>query len=530
MIPKRTGLGAASVVSAIAGVQLFPYVLWSPEQLAEHGLMVDDAFFYSVLARNFHEFGFLTLDGIMPTNGVQPLWMFLLVICMGLIPGVHEVSALGWLSWTFYLLTCFTFTRYVARQTGPRSTMVVIILALTVFMNPRFQTLTVRGLETPLALFLLALMVVALDRYGERPTPTAWDAFVLGVLGGLAFLARTDLFWVAAVVGVWLVLRQRPNVSHGIAFWAGCSALVLPYLAYNFAVFGSLVPISGQIKIHYSWTFNPTFSDYVRSGEWLGLPVALTQLLPGNAWLHRAVVVVCAYAAFATAVWAFWRKRQDLPIGLMLVGAAIILHAAFMQFVYRVIPAYSAYYFAPEVIFTYLTGAFILTRTERLGRVALTGAALICITVWLKKDFSPSERWKTRVAFAQDVSDIVPEGTAVGAFWPGCFAQFSERSVIPLDGIIGSRYYFENYVRTNRHLDYLFDRGYRHLAIQLPTTLDRFFQTPLRKASWGELGQVLLQSRRDLTVKVLRSRVFGPDGQGWYLLELTRKVQREGPG
>ena len=52
----------------------------------------------------FDRFGFLTLDGEMPTNGVQPLWMAVQILLVKLLPALHEAELLAKTSWLLYLL------------------------------------------------------------------------------------------------------------------------------------------------------------------------------------------------------------------------------------------------------------------------------------------------------------------------------------------------------------------------------------------------------------------------------------------
>ncbi len=100
---KLRTLPTAGLVDLLAGLRLYPFLIWSPQQLTSHGLLRDDAFFYSVIVRNFNALGVVTFDGVMPTNGFQPLWMGLQIILARLLPSVDEVTLLARTSWFCYV-------------------------------------------------------------------------------------------------------------------------------------------------------------------------------------------------------------------------------------------------------------------------------------------------------------------------------------------------------------------------------------------------------------------------------------------
>ena len=71
--------------------------------------------------RNVHDLGFFTLDGTMPTNGFQPLWMLVQMLLHGVAPdGADGVRLLAMSSWLAYVGFAFLATWYVARGTPGR--------------------------------------------------------------------------------------------------------------------------------------------------------------------------------------------------------------------------------------------------------------------------------------------------------------------------------------------------------------------------------------------------------------------------
>jgi hypothetical protein len=564
-LPARWALALG--VPLIAGLQLLHWLRWAPQKLAMHALLLDDAFFYSVLARNYDRFGVLTLDGEMPTNGVQPLWMGLQILLVKLAPGLHEVSLLGYASWVGYLICAFLCVRFLqgldAGAAGRRVGIVwgVLFLGGLLLINVRFQALAVQGLETPLclalvALFLLALRGALLARRGApgeaaRPVPRRW-VIALALIGTLCFFARTDLFWIPLTGGLWLATRRRARRIDLLLYGMLVAVLVVPYLASNYATQGGLMPISGRVKLFYSRSFYDTWSAYWASTEWTALLHAFADPFPLPAAAVLPWTAVLLLGAYAVVFFA-WRPRRRRAAtesatsaaageaALRLLGLALLGHLLFLHLWYRVLEPRSAYYFAPELLWVGLVLAAGLTRLARspahtawswrrlLPPLAAGLAILTAAAAWGGRAWAPDRYWTRRLDLADDIREIAPPGVRVAAFWPGCFAQFSGRLVTPLDGVIGSNAYFQEYVVPGRELDYMLEREIPLLATLLPMWPDSS-TTPARWRTWfhqdlphwTRLGvQRLYERDHELLTRLLSARVVGKEQGGWCLLAVV---------
>ena len=134
-----------ALFTALAGFFLLPYATSSAVGLAVAGRMTDDAYFYSVIARNYVDLGFLTLDGTMPTNGVQPLWMLILISLLSLFPSIDEVLLVSRISWGIYLFSTWMILRFMVRPESRSSCLLAISIGLGILLNPRFLKLVVNG-------------------------------------------------------------------------------------------------------------------------------------------------------------------------------------------------------------------------------------------------------------------------------------------------------------------------------------------------------------------------------------------------
>jgi len=563
-------------VPIVAGIQLVHWLRWAPQKLTIHAILLDDAFFYSVLARNFDRFGFLTLDGEMPTNGVQPLWMLVQIALVKLAPSLSEVSLLAYSSWAFYLLFCFLCVRFLLARGGLGALGGALFFSGALLLNVRFQALVVQGLETPLCLVMIALLLLGLRgavRATEPdggPLSRAW-VIRLAILGALCFFARTDLFWIPLVVGAWLAMKRKARPVDLLIYAGLVAILVVPYLAHNYLTQGGLMPISGRVKMYYSRTFYGAWPAYFASDEWTGMLHAFSDPFP---WLAPWAFVWTPLLFCGALALAFRRRiprgvrppgkalapgarpAAALPemcgssgVALRLLGAALLGHVLCMHLLYRVLEPRSAYYFAPELLWVGLVlatglswparhpGASTVARSRRLlrGVAALAaGAALIVAGLaWSERELVPDRYWTKRLDLADDIRELVPVGERAAAFWPGCFAQFSGRLVTPLDGVVGSNEYFQNCVKERRELDYLLERRRPYLATLLAMWPDSSVSPPRWRTwfhqdlpHWTRVGAKRLYERHDeLQMALLSARVVSEGEGGWCLLAIGR-----GPG
>jgi len=549
-------------VLVIAGLQLQHFLAWHPVRLAGHGLLLDDAYFYSVLARNFHQYGFLTLDGQMPTNGVQPLWMAVQIFLVKLLPAFHEVELLSKTSWLLYLIFSVLMIRLAVGDRGRAGLPAGLFTAGVLLLNVRFQAIAVQGLETPLCLVVLASTWLALRRAnqllgpvpatasipsgeGPKTAPASrlapWRVMLLGLLATLCFLARTDLFWVPLGVGVWLVLRRAVTLRTLGAYGGVVALLAAPYLLYNLTAHGALMPISGQVKMWFSRAFFEGTGQYLRSDEWTAMFHSFSDPFP----LTRHLPIVTTVILFGGAlILSGFRVGENARRSeLRLCGPILAGHVLCMHLLYRVLEPRSAYYFAPELSWVVLViAAALIPRAGRatgrlrrgLGWAAAGVGLYVALAGWSGRTLAVDPYWSKRMTLAEDIGRKVPHGESVGAFWPGLFAQFSGRPVTPLDGVIGSRAYFENYIKQEREIDYILESESPYVAMLVPVapdTLDpkRQWMPWFHKKTphWTRIGaERILERRSELHLTLLAARVVDGDVGGWFLMKIEPREEQ----
>jgi len=507
-------------VAAIAGWQLLPWLQADALSLISAGHVKDDAFFYSVLVDRYAEAGMFTLDGTMSTNGFQPLWMGLLLILRGLVDDLSSFELVRQLSWFSYVLFCATATWFVSQGGSWPALVRSVVLAAFLLLNRSFQDALVEGLEPPLALLVLTLSLLFLAPLTKKLRSAEADsraqlvsACLLGFAGALVFLARTDLFWLTCLLVVWTYWLSGRRPLAAIALGLSAALLVLPYLYWNWSDQGSLVPVSGRVKVFLMDSFLESRTiDYWDTEEWRGLISLFGTWLPKTS---REAMIVLSYGSILAALGVVFgpRGRRELPDAYRVLGVLVCLHCAYMQLVYREVRPYTNYYFAPEAFFVVLAfGAWFATLTPKVGTsVLIAGLMLASQASWGALDMSKRSYWTHRIAISKD-TEKAAKGAPVGSFWPGTLAGVTKLDVTPLDGIIGSNDYFENYVKEGRELDYAFEKGLAYIVVN--GNPKRFLGAKAPKVDrWSTMDSHKLWEHRE-RFKVVKRR--GP----WTLLKV----------
>lgn len=448
--------------------------------LAENGFLYDDSFYAFKIAKSIAEGKGPSFDGVHPTNGFQPLYVFLIAPFYKLFPSdlIAPIYAALALSALLTALTAFLLYRIVGRYTSARTA--AAAAAIWVF-SPVVTRQAANGLETSLALFLFASIVYFyLSRVRPVETPKGKHLAVLGILAGLGVLARVDLVFLALVVALdyLLVLRRRGAPARslsGIFVPLGAAlATYSPWLLYNIIALRSVVQESGVATRYLSLAYAPLFdlgsSQLASSGPTAGFiwghvahSFSVLKLAPpvhaffrgaeklgaevgaGSAALVAANVVGLAVVAlFLYLVIA--RKRELIVRGFgevqfLLVFAGVLI-AAYSLYVFGVF-FFARYYYPVYFILCVYAGLLL---EEGLRRVAsgaaaaraLTGAVLaVYLAAFGFMAYTCASKSYPVYCFyevAKWVDDHTSPDDTIGVFQSGAIGYFSHRRVVNLDG------------------------------------------------------------------------------------------------
>jgi hypothetical protein len=208
MSQSRRALVLAQIGILLLGISGSVYCALTPANSLLRWYSTDDAFFYYQVARNVVEGHGFTFDGINLTNGYHPLWM-LICIAVFWLSRFHLLLPLRVLilvSGLFNALTGIVLFRLLRRHLHPYA---AVLGALVWMLLPTiFDTYTAKGLETPLSVFFIVLLVYKAIPMLEPHTEQKLRGFIiLGVLSAITILARLDNLFLVGLIGVFIVFR-----------------------------------------------------------------------------------------------------------------------------------------------------------------------------------------------------------------------------------------------------------------------------------------------------------------------------------
>ncbi len=225
-----------------------------PETQLTQRLYQEDAYYSLTVANHLaHGHGF-SIDGVHPTNGVQPLIVVLYSACF-LISGADRWLGLRLtFCWVAILESLCVYLIFKAIRTfekeNNRSRFDPAIAGAVIWTFLLSNLIhNAIGLETGLyammilwALYLYG-RILEIERKGSEVSTWRWIG--LGAQLGLLVLTRIDgVFVVAALCAVDLLSRRK----YVQVMVTGIVAVIVssPWWIYNYTTFGSLMPISGQ--------------------------------------------------------------------------------------------------------------------------------------------------------------------------------------------------------------------------------------------------------------------------------------------
>jgi len=419
-------------------------------------LLGDDQMFYLVIARNIALHGQQTFSGIFPTNGVHPLWQYLLAgytyLCAAINPAIIRPPHINYavpLSSAFALFGGLALARFAELAKLPR--FLVADLPLIVLMS-----IGVLYFETHLCFAMLGWLAVATL---ARPLDRPWQAAYLGMIAALVFLARLDTVFFVAVYGLWYLARVR-RWSLGLCFAATAGVLAVPYLASNHIFFGSLVPISGWIKSSFPHIYLRGFENPMSgpnlSMSLLGCSIVfglLPACVAGLAWLYarriagevRGLIGVfwagtalqLLYIALFTRSETWWYNYYTLAIVTGGLGAGLAVAQWKLQHAW---PAATPPW-------------------QRLLATLLAPAVIVLfIAVTVHKRFQPGGVPKVQQTVESYLAANKVSGrTILMADFPGHVAWATDNHVVCMDMLTGNRRLYEAMKQSPQPAQYLLD-------------------------------------------------------------------------
>lgn len=239
LVPILTGVFFAGLI-AILTAPFFSHASWLI-------FVQDDLLYYLKVAQNIAHGHGSTFNGIVATNGYQPLWLLVLIVFSWFTESPRLILAFLALSDLTAAVATFLLARKLLRISGARPLLIFVLAAWTTLYS---VTLFFYGMEVTLTVpITLGVVCLLLDvSWLER---SARHTFLLGLLLSAMVLSRIDtlIFGALILAGILLSpqLRRlvRPNLVLGAAL--GLLPLVV-YFLINHLLFQTWLPVSGMAK------------------------------------------------------------------------------------------------------------------------------------------------------------------------------------------------------------------------------------------------------------------------------------------
>lgn len=447
----RWALGIALLLAALVALRAADFAdrLMSRDLVAlafaEGG---DDAYYFFTVARNIAAGRGITVDGVHWTTGFQPLWMAVCALAFSLAGDRGALALLYAVSFALWFGGAWLAVRFVRNaRDGEMAPLAAALIAVLFLCEGQFAQNYFNGMETGLSVTLCLGLMVAFQRHLQGAPASNRQLAGLGMLCGLAMLARNDnVFLCGALLGALLVSGARPRpFREALVIGAVASLLVVPWLAYCQWATGYPMPQSGiatsaSLRGH----------DELDTVAWK-LLLSIVPLVGLKLRMliveHVALAAVVTLAA-ALACWLLWRRTGGPALDrgtrwtlLALAATGIAVLAYYSAFSSAV--QFFERYFSPIKLLVLLLLSLLIARAlPRLrpwpaGAVAalLAAMAVGSNAYWTWRDFGqPFRGYLGEAAFVMVRSAIAEGNTRLGFAESGRIGFLYPDRVVNLDG------------------------------------------------------------------------------------------------
>jgi hypothetical protein len=432
---------------------------------ANHAWLVhrlpDDAYYYLEVGRRLGRGEGFTFDGVHETNGFHPLWQLLLAP-FGRAVGDDDLYAKValLLGVVLSLAAVLLVVRVVARAvgTGPALFGAVVAVHGTGVLGS-----WVNGMEGPVVLVSLALVLTALAAWAEQPSPRR--AVVTGLLCAVAVVARLDLVFVIWAVAVAMAIRERAR--RWILWWvAGAGAIGVPFAAVWLLRWGQVLTTSATVKRstldqlvedRYGSRWSASYVGFLVDTAWNAGATVVRRVQPGDTSIARFERLVLFALAGIGAVRGLsrrrWHTRLDPAMWAIVIVGVVVLSKAVVDVLAA--PLWTtAWYAAPrELAFPFVVGTlawlgvrWICTRSVPVGVACGVLAVMIVLPMNLREftvsgDHEPiAGRWQDELDVAADWIRLQGPDGRYGAYDAGLlgYRLDGDRTFVNLDGLVNN--------------------------------------------------------------------------------------------
>lgn len=398
--------------------------------------IADDSYFYLVIARNVAQFGSQTFSGIMPTNGVHPLWTWALsawaILLNNISPDwllIPQFAVI--LSSVCVAAAAFYYVKLISELNLPKESAVLPLL-FTGFFG-------VLGSECHISLLTLSLLCWRAIKANQAPDFK--NLFILGLVSSSAVLARLDnIFSVISILLLFPLFNYKHRIGILILPLIVPSFLLLLYFISNEIYFDGLMPVSGWMKSSFPVVSlqgfesgpNPMFE---------GVPIIW-------GWLP---LIIVAFSVF------FAEGNTRLLLTALLLGVftkniyiALFTRSHTGWYWYSTLDIFSLSLALP-LLFSKANALNLFRRgMQCLAFLALVAICTKAVTWSLPKTHGTSR------GLSLVMNNTSPGDTILVSDWPGYIAFFAaDRHIFAADLLTSNRRWYNEMIKHGNALDFI---------------------------------------------------------------------------
>jgi 4-amino-4-deoxy-L-arabinose transferase-like glycosyltransferase len=405
----------------------------------------DDALYYFTIARNLAHGHGITFDGVHPTNGMHPLWLFIIApffwASLTKWGYIHAVllfqsildAAIVWLIGS---------TVYDALPNAKPSNRITAAAASAMFYAASFIVIvrSINGLETTVTAFLLVLWLrIYLQTLSENSGNRAWA--LAGIVTGLLLLARTDSFIILIPLTVHaLQTRARAEWKKMLLALVIAVVIVSPWVVWNIVQFGTPLQSSAEaVPILAMRKYNALYGASYLKFWHLSIEALRNALKPFWYAAFGLPLLTIAFAIFSR------RKTISSPersVYFLVLGGVLLLviHSMFRGFIRE---------WYVEALLPIFLIAFGISMGANSGKTEARASGrwlLVAIVLVLQIIFYRTPQMRSQQAVVFTGVPLVQELTRpeygkppvhVAALNSGYYSYFAQPgSVVDLDGVV----------------------------------------------------------------------------------------------
>jgi len=420
--------------------------------------LLDDTFIFARIARNLAIGRGYSFDGVTPTSGAPPLWIW--ITSLNHLRLGPEAAARVTLVESVVLGAAAAVMVFLLARKVLSTRVAWTALALTVFLAPLLFSCGV-GMETSLFTLLGLLCLFMYVRMGDEGSTLSY--FALGCVLGITHLARLDGAFLTLAIVVYEAGRvfrlprgeRQRGVVRLLALALGAGLLSVPAAVLAFRAEGSLLPANQVGRRWIAWE-----SVRLADGS-VPLPLYVRGVVRRFLEFQNLVNIETGSGVVAalSVLWLAVRRRAGrLPwiAGIYLVSyfGTLVLYQWFFPdahgFRYLSLPAH----LLSITVAGFLWDATELAGFTRRARVVVVGALVLLLlstSAYRYRDVSRGlgsvENARILPTFTRAEVDEwwamidwiganIPAGTVVAATDHGKLAYFTDVRVIDLEGIL----------------------------------------------------------------------------------------------